>query len=169
MLNRGELSCCSRSLLSGCVQWAGFHLGSGELREGQPKAGLSWQEGEVTCVLSDSSELDIIFSKRQPGSLLHQILGSEIQLALLRVCTPAPRLARSICFEHRCCRENGAAKENTFNLVLFPFGHSADKSERKKGSSFFRRRRSQRAVPGQRGASAAEPAAGQGLRFSCKQ
>lgn len=166
MLNRGELSCCSGSLLSGCVQWAGFHLGSGGLREGQPKAALSWQEGEVTCVLSDSSELDIIFSKRQPGSLLHQILGSEIQLALLRVCTPAPRLDL---FEHRCCRENGATKENTFNLVLFPFGHSADKSERKKGSSFFRRRRSQRAVLGQRGASVAEPAAGRGLRFSCKQ
>lgn len=120
MLNRGELSCCSRSLLSGCVQWAGFHSGSGELREGQPKAALSWQEGEVTCVLSDSSELDIIFSKRQPGSLLHQILGSEIQLALLRVCTPAPRLARSICLSTGAAGKTGPRRKTPSISFYFP-------------------------------------------------
>lgn len=123
MLNRGELSCCSGSLLSGCVPWAGFRSGSGELREGQPKAALSWQEGEVTCVLSDSSELDIIFSKRQPSSLLHRILGSEIQMAPLRVCAPALRLARSICLSTGAAGKKGPRRKTPsvsfyFHLVI---------------------------------------------------
>lgn len=117
MLNRGELSCCSGTLLSGCVQWVGFCSGSRELREGQPKAALSWQEGEVTCVLSDGSELDIIFSKRQSSSLLHQILGGEIQIALLRASRcHAAQSERGVrahtvrctldLLKHRCSRRN---------------------------------------------------------------